>query len=222
MKRLFDMVVAALALIVLSPLFLLVALGVWLSDPGPVLFRGERMGLGARRFAILKFRSMRQAPVAGRPITIRGDPRITPFGRVLRKTKLDELPQLVNVLRGDMSLVGPRPESPAYAPCYTPQEWAVLSVRPGITGMAQIYFRNEEGLLRGKDPERYYREVILPTKLAFDLEYVHHRSFWLDIKLLVLTAAALVWPVASPPVRQPTEPNPIVGQPNLPRQEVLQ
>jgi lipopolysaccharide/colanic/teichoic acid biosynthesis glycosyltransferase len=212
MKRLFDTVVSAVALIVLSPIFLLLALGVWLSDPGPVLFRGQRMGLGARPFAILKFRSMRRSPVAGRQITVKGDPRITPFGRVLRKTKLDELPQLINVLRGDMSLVGPRPESPAYAPFYTPQEWAVLSVRPGLTGMAQIYFRNEEGLLRGSDPERYYREVILPTKLAFDLEYVHNQSFWLDLKLLVLTAVALVWTVAPPPVRQPTEPNPIAAR----------
>lgn len=161
-KRLFDILCSALGLLVLSPVLLLTALAVGLSSPGGVLFRQERVGRNGVPFTIYKFRSMR-TDNAGLKITTSGDSRITPVGRVLRKTKLDELPRLLNVLKGDMSFVGPRPEVREYTDLYTEEQRQVLLVRPGITGLASIRFRNENDLLdASSDPNRTYIEKIMP------------------------------------------------------------
>lgn len=200
MKRFIDIVVALVFLVVLFPVLLALGLAVWLSDPGPIIYRGRRIGREGREFAIMKFRSMRRDTGARGAITVGNDPRVTPVGRALRATKLDELPQLVNVLRGDMSLVGPRPEAPEYVAHYTPEQRQVLSVRPGITGLSQIYFRHEEQLLTGRAPEFYYIDAILPAKLALDLDYVRTKSLWKDVKVLLLTAVSLVCPLPSPPL----------------------
>jgi len=189
-KRLFDIVCAGLGLLILLPLLIALALWIKWDSPGPVLFRQERVGRFGKPFYIHKFRSMRvDAPALGPQITVGEDPRITRSGRVLRAAKLDELPQLWDVLRGAMSLVGPRPEVPRYVALYTPeQRELVLSVRPGITDPASLQFRNEsEVLARAADPEREYAEVILPAKLKLAGEYVRQASLWTDIRLILAT-----------------------------------
>jgi FlaA1/EpsC-like NDP-sugar epimerase/lipopolysaccharide/colanic/teichoic acid biosynthesis glycosyltransferase len=191
---------ASVMLLVLSPLFAIIACLIWLDEPGSIFYHSLRVGRGGRPFAVYKFRTMTQAPMPRREITVSNDPRITRIGRFLRASKLDELPQLFNVLRGDMSLVGPRPESPHYVAYYTAEQREVLSVRPGITGAAQIYFPHEEELLAGPDPEQLYITRVMPAKLTIDLEYVHYWSLWLDLKLVVLTLVAVVHPVAPPPL----------------------
>lgn len=194
-KRAFDIFFAAIGLIVLSPLLLALALAVRLDSPGPALFRQERVGRGGRTFRILKFRSMCDgADAQGSQVTAQGDARITRMGRLLRHTKLDELPQLWNVLAGDMSFVGPRPEVPKYVAVYPPgTRETVLSVRPGITDNASIQFRNEsEYLARFPDPERAYVEDVLPRKLALYERYVHERSFLGDLRIIGQTLASVV------------------------------
>lgn len=189
-KRLFDIVCAGLGLLILLPVLIALALWIKWDSPGPVLFRQERVGRFGKPFYIHKFRSMRvDAPALGPQITVGEDPRITRSGRVLRAAKLDELPQLWDVLRGAMSLVGPRPEVPRYVALYTPaQRELVLSVRPGITDPASLQFRNEsEVLARAADPEREYAEVILPAKLKLAGEYVRQASLWTDIRLILAT-----------------------------------
>jgi lipopolysaccharide/colanic/teichoic acid biosynthesis glycosyltransferase len=191
MKRLFDVSVALLALVVLAPLLAAIALAVRREDRGPVLFRQVRIGRGGRPFEILKYRTMR-SEAGGAPITVRGDPRLTRIGQRLRRWKLDELPQLWNVLRGDMSLVGPRPEVPQYVDLGSPLQREVLRVRPGMTGWAQLDGLDEEAELAGvPDPERLYREVLLPRKLALDLRYVREGSFATDLAILARTAVCL-------------------------------
>ena len=191
-KRLFDMVCAALGLLVLSPVLLLCALLVGLTSPGGVLFRQERVGKDGVHFTICKFRSMRKDN-AGLKISTSSDSRITPVGRVLRKTKLDELPQLWNVLKGDMSFVGPRPEVREYTDLYTPEQRQVLLVRPGITGLASIRYRNENDLLSASaDPNRTYIEEVMPAKLALDLEYIPRACVSYDIKLILETLVTVV------------------------------
>lgn len=191
-KRAFDMVCAALGLLVLSPVLLLCALLVGLTSPGGVLFRQERVGKDGVPFTIYKFRSMRKDN-AGLKISTSSDSRITPVGRVLRKAKLDELPQLWNVLKGDMSFVGPRPEVADYVSLYTPYQRQVLLVRPGITGLASIRFRNENDLLTAStDPNRTYIEQIMPRKIDLDLEYIPHASVLYDIKLIFQTFAVVI------------------------------
>ena len=191
-KRAFDVVCAALGLLVLSPVLLVCALLVGLSSPGGVLFRQERIGRDGVPFTIYKFRSMRQDN-AGLKITTSGDSRITPVGKVLRKTKLDELPQLWNVLKGDMSFVGPRPEVREYTDLYDEAQRQVLLVRPGITGLASIRFRNENELLDASDdPNRTYIEEVMPQKIALDLEYIPHASVWYDIRLILETLVTVV------------------------------
>lgn len=194
-KRLFDIVFAALALLLLCPLLLAVALWVRLDSPGPVFFRQQRVGRGGRLFGIYKFRSMRTgAEATGPQITVGDDARITRAGAWLRRSKADELPQLLNVLRGEMSMVGPRPEVPRYVAHY-PAEMRelVLSVRPGITDLASIAFRNESALLaESPDPERTYVEQILPAKLRYARQYVHSRSLWLDLRIIGWTALAVL------------------------------
>lgn len=193
-KRLFDIVAAGLAVLLLSPVLLLLAALVALGSPGGAFFRQVRVGKAGKLFQLLKFRSMRPGSEAGGQITIgERDPRITGIGFLLRKTKLDELPQLLNILRGDMSLVGPRPEVPRYVALYSTEQREVLSVRPGLTSLASIAYINENEVLgRSNDPERTYTEELMPAKLALDLKYVRERSMLLDLRILFGTAARLL------------------------------
>ena len=189
MKRLFDIVASGLGLVILSPLFLVVAIWIKLDSPGPVFFRQVRVGRYNKDFRIFKFRTMRVGSDKGSQITIGGrDPRVTRAGYWLRKFKIDELPQLINVFIGDMSLVGPRPEVRRYVNLYTPEQMHVLDVRPGITDAASIKFRNEsEFLKQAEDPEKHYIEVIMPMKLDLYLQYVNCHSFKGDIRLILET-----------------------------------
>lgn len=178
MKRVLDIVIAFSALLVLAPLWLLAALAIALESGGPVLFRQTRLGLQGRTFNMLKFRSMRQNAAATGPyFTTANDTRITRVGRFIRRTSIDELPQLMNVLRGDMSLVGPRPDVPAQRPLYSDADWAQrCSVRPGITGLAQALLRSE---------------ATEAQRLALDLQYTRQASVWFDLRILGLTVARL-------------------------------
>ena len=194
-KRLFDLVLASLGLLLLSPALLLVALAIKLDSPGPVFFRQERVGRFGQPFRIHKFRTMRHDPQGGGPqITVGADRRITRVGQALRGSKLDELPQLIDVWLGRMSLVGPRPEVPRYVAHYPAQvRDKVLSVRPGITDLASIEYRDESSVLaRAPDPEQAYIHEILPHKLELAIRYVDQASVWTDIRLIVRTIAAIV------------------------------
>ena len=193
MKRAFDVVTSLMGLVVLSPVLALVSVLVKCSSPGPALHRAQRAGLNGELFTLYKFRSMvTNANRLGAGITSRDDVRITPLGRVLRRTKLDELPQLINVLKGDMSLVGPRPEDPRYVAVYTAEQRRVLSVRPGITSWASIQYRHEEQLLSADQVDAVYRTQVLPQKLALDLAYLDRQSLWLDVLILFRTVWAVL------------------------------
>lgn len=190
-RRVLDIATAAGGLLVLSPLLAAIAIWIRLDSPGPIFYRGRRAGKGGAPFAILKFRTM-TANASGPGITARDDPRITRAGAFLRRYKLDELPQLWNVLRGEMSLVGPRPEDPRYVELYTPAQRAVLAVPPGITSPASLHFRHEENLLHGADWETTYREVVLPRKLEIELGYLKQRTIWLDLSIIGSTFLAVL------------------------------
>lgn len=194
MKRIFDIIASGCGLIVLSPIFIVIAIWVKLDSKGPVFYRQIRVGKDNKDFKLFKFRSMKIGADRQGLITVGGrDPRVTRSGYYIRKYKLDELPQLINVFIGDMSVVGPRPEVRKYVDLYTPGQMRVLSVRPGITDLASIRYRNENELLETvDDPETYYREVIMQDKLKINLEYVDNRSFWGDIKLIFATLYAVV------------------------------
>lgn len=190
-KRCFDAVVSFIGLLVLSPFLLLIAIAVRLTSPGPALFSQIRTGQFEKLFRILKFRTMRMTPLSSGPlITASGDPRITPLGRWLRKTKLDELPQLFNVLAGHMSLVGPRPEVPLYTSGYTEQQKKVFSARPGITGPS-ILFDEEELLARCPDREHFYFSTVMPAKLEIHRAYCANIHFTEDLRILFHTLAGL-------------------------------
>ena len=194
MKRIVDFVLSALGLVVLSPLLLLIAVLVRLTSPGPAFFRQLRVGRNGRSFILLKFRTMAVLQDAEKgSLEVGSSARVTRVGRVLRKTKLDELPQLWNVLKGDMALVGPRPEVRKWVDAY-PDYWdRILTVRPGITEPGAIEFRNEEDILAAQsEPESYYRNVILPRKLDLYEEYVQTRSFWGDFRILLRTVWAVI------------------------------
>ncbi len=192
LTRAIDILAAFIGLVVLSPLFSAIAIAIKLDSPGPVFYRAQRVGKDGRLFRLYKFRSMvADADRRGPGITATGDTRITPVGRFLRRTKLDELPQLINVLRGEMSLVGPRPEDPRYVALYTPEQRRVLAVRPGITSAASLVYRHEEQLLAGEDWETVYRTKVLPDKLAIDLAYLERRTLASDLKLILRTIAAV-------------------------------
>ena len=186
--------VATIALVIVAPLLALAAVMVKLSSRGPVYYRGTRVGLNGKLFPMLKFRTMVvDAESLGGSATAADDPRITRFGKFLRRYKLDELPQFFNVLLGDMSLVGPRPEVQKYVNLYSPEEKAILTVRPGITDWASIWNSNEAAVLEGsRDPERTYEELIRPTKLALQLLYVRDHSFFVDLKIMFHTAVKLI------------------------------
>lgn len=188
LKRVFDFVSSGVGLIVLSPVFVVTAIAVHLNSRGPVFYRARRVGQYGKEFHLYKFRSMVVgADQKGPGITSAGDNRITAVGRFLRRTKLDELPQLINVFRGEMSLVGPRPEDPRYVGLYTPEQQALLQHRPGMTSLASLTYRNEEQLLFGTDWERTYIDQILPTKLSTDLEYAQRATLFTDIWLILRT-----------------------------------
>jgi lipopolysaccharide/colanic/teichoic acid biosynthesis glycosyltransferase len=194
MKRLFDILASGLALLVLLPLMVVLALAVALGSPGGAFFRQTRVGRRGQPFQLLKFRSMRPGSEAKGQITVgERDPRITGVGHFLRRTKLDELPQLLNILKGDMSVVGPRPEVPRYVALYTAEQREVLRVRPGLTSLASIAYINENEVLgRSADPERTYVEEVMPAKLALDLRYVREQSLALDLRIIAGTLKRMI------------------------------
>jgi lipopolysaccharide/colanic/teichoic acid biosynthesis glycosyltransferase len=193
MKRLFDIAVSLIGLICLSPLLLLVPTLIKLESSGPIFFRQKRMGRYFRPFYIFKFRTMvHHTGANGSLITSAGDPRITRCGRVLRKMKIDEIPQLINVLKGDMSLVGPRPEVPQYVEAFQEDYDFILKVRPGLTDLASLKYRNEEAILsRCEDPEKAYITTILPDKINLARQYIDQSSLLFDIRLILKTVTTI-------------------------------
>ena len=193
-KRVFDFICSALGLAVLFPVFFIIALMIKIEDGGPVLFIQKRVGYKGRPFFMYKFRTMVvDAEKKGNLLTVGGDPRITKSGRLLRKFKLDELPQLINVLKGEMSLVGPRPEVEKYVNLYTNEQRKVLNLYPGITDPASIEYVNESELLaQSSDPEKLYVEKIMPEKIVLNLEYARQASWWTDFLVIIKTLARII------------------------------
>jgi lipopolysaccharide/colanic/teichoic acid biosynthesis glycosyltransferase len=186
-KVAFDRALAALGIVLFFPVLVVLAVIILADDGWPVLFTQERIGRGFRPFRLLKFRSMRLKRTGPR-VTAGGDPRVTRSGRFLRRFKLDELPQLWNVIRGEMSLVGPRPEVPEYVIASDPAWLSVMEVKPGITDLASLVYRHEEDILSGhNNPEQFYRESILPAKLQLNIRYLCTASLWLDLRLVLLS-----------------------------------
>ena len=194
LKRAMDIAISGCALAVIWPVLLLIALAIKIDDPGPVFYRQVRVGKDGKEFRIFKFRTMVvDADKKGLAITVGRDNRITRMGRILRKTKLDELAQLINVFIGEMSFVGPRPEVPKYVNMYTPYQRQVLLVRPGITDYASIAYRNENDMLEGaQDPERMYIDVIMPDKIELNMKYLREISLAADIRLILSTILAVI------------------------------
>jgi len=193
MKRVFDVVASSALIVLTSPIVALAAAAVVLGSRGPAFHRGTRVGRDGRRFEMIKLRTMQVgAESHGPAITAQGDPRINAVGRVLRRTKIDEIPQLINVVRGEMSLVGPRPEAPEFVAHYTPDQRKVLSVRPGVTGPAALAFIDEEELLPEGDTAEHYLRAVMPRKLELDLEYVRTATFGGDLRILGQTAVAVL------------------------------
>jgi lipopolysaccharide/colanic/teichoic acid biosynthesis glycosyltransferase len=188
-KRLTDLILSSISIVLLSPLLILISICIKLSDRGPVLYKAQRIGLHGEIFRMFKFRTMVvNADKIGGSSTPDNDPRITAVGRFLRKYKLDELPQLFNVLRGEMSIVGPRPEVKEYVDMYSQEEKIILSVRPGITDWASIWNPDEGKILQGSsDPDKTYLEIIRPGKIRLQMKYVRERSFWADLKIIWAT-----------------------------------
>jgi lipopolysaccharide/colanic/teichoic acid biosynthesis glycosyltransferase len=187
-KRALDIVVAAVGLVVGLPLMAIVAVAIKLDSPGPVFYRGVRIGRNFTPFRLFKFRTMvANAEHLGGSTASKHDPRVTRVGRFLRRTKLDELPNLINVLIGQMSLVGPRPEVKFYTDKYTEEERFILAVRPGITDFASVQFANQQALIGEEDPERDFQARVLPRKNALRLKYARERSFWVDLRILGAT-----------------------------------
>jgi lipopolysaccharide/colanic/teichoic acid biosynthesis glycosyltransferase len=192
-RRMFDVAAAALALLFLAPLMLLVSLAILLESGRPVLFCQTRLGLGGQPFRLLKFRKFAVKSAPGSAVTVRCDPRMTRVGRLLERTKLDELPQLWNILRGDMAVVGPRPESLAFTDCFAQGFFGVLDHRPGLFGPCQVIFRNEGALYRGVlEAEAYYRNVLFPLKAQIDLDYFCRRNLLSDLRWVVLGILAVI------------------------------
>jgi lipopolysaccharide/colanic/teichoic acid biosynthesis glycosyltransferase len=190
--RALDASLSVIGLVVLSPLLLVAAVAVKWTSPGPVVYRGRRVGKNGRIFDVYKFRTMvADADPLGARITASGDHRVTPVGRFLRRTKIDELPQLFNVIKGDMNLVGPRPEDPGYVKAYSAEQLQVLRVKPGITSPASVLHRHEEDMLAGPDWEEVYRKQILPAKLQIELNYISRRTLYQDLSILAQTVVAL-------------------------------
>ena len=200
LRRLVDVVISGIGLVLVSPLLLIIAVAVRVDSAGTSLYSQQRVGRRGVAFSMLKFRSMiADAERLGPLVTGRRDPRITRLGAFLRATKLDELPQLINVLKGDMSIIGPRPEVPRYFPHYSPRELELLTARPGLTGPGQLFLTDREAaaLDDADDPEAYYVSRLLHPKLAVDIDYLRDRSFWLDMKILLGTVALVFWRTGS-------------------------
>ena len=195
LKRIFDIIFSILGLIIFLPLFLIIALLIKKDDKGPIFYRGERIGQFGKPFRIFKFRTMVvNADKIGGPSTADDDPRITKIGKFLRKYKLDELPQLINVLKGEMSFVGPRPEVPFYVNMFTEEEKKILTVKPGITDWASLWDSDEGEILAGSsEPEKTYMEKIRPEKLRLQLKYVNEHSFFVDLKIILETLTKLLF-----------------------------
>ena len=196
--RMLDIVAALLGLLVLGPLMVLVAVAVWAEGGRPVIFSQTRLGQNGRRFQLYKFRKFRPVAATGPKLTVKDDPRLTTVGRFIERTKLDELPQLWNVLVGDMSAVGPRPEVPEFADCFTHGHQRLLDFKPGIFGPAQVAFRNEGALFGGGDIESFYREVLFPAKARLDLRYYPSRSLARDLAWIFRGMLAVLRPRAVP------------------------
>jgi lipopolysaccharide/colanic/teichoic acid biosynthesis glycosyltransferase len=194
-KRTFDLVTATIGLAIISPVFLLAAVLIKCNSKGPIYFRQERIGRGFHPFLIMKFRTMVQnASQIGGQITFGDDPRITRIGKMLRKTKLDELPQLLNVIKGEMSLVGPRPEVPRYVEMFRNDYEIILQVRPGITDLASIKYSDEAAILgQAENPEDDYVNRVLPEKIRYAKEYVNNASFFLDLKIIFQTLLKIIF-----------------------------
>ena len=193
-KRFFDLISSFTGLLILSPVFLLIMLGIKIDSRGPVFFVQSRVGRKDKDFKLIKFRTMYMNAHRHGLITIgKRDPRVTPFGYYLRKLKLDEFPQLINVFKGDMSIVGPRPEVRRHVDLYSSEQMKVLDVRPGITSTASIEFVNENELLgKSNRPEHYYVHEVMPRKLALDLKYIQNRSFCRDIQIILATLGQIL------------------------------
>jgi len=193
-KRIFDISFSMIGLIILSPLLLIIAYLIKKEDGGPIFYRGVRIGQFGKPFRIFKFRTMVvNADKIGGPSTADDDPRITKIGKILRKYKIDELPQLVNVLKGEMSIVGPRPEVPFYVDMFTEEEKRILDVKPGITDWASLWDCDEGAILAGSsDPEKTYMEKIRPIKIKLQLRYVDNHSFFTDLKIIFLTILTVI------------------------------
>ncbi|MEX2380127.1 MAG: sugar transferase [Vicingaceae bacterium] len=194
MKRLFDILSSLTVLLLLSPLMLLLALAIVLDSKGGVFYKQKRIGKDGRPFMLYKFRSMRSGSDKKSLITVgNNDNRTTPVGRFIRKYKLDELPQLINILRNEMSVVGPRPEVEKYVKLYNPEQRKVLSVKPGLTDLASLAYINENEILgQAENPEKTYVEEIMPAKLKLNLEYIEKQSFWFDLKVIAMTLKKIV------------------------------
>jgi len=188
MKFLFDRVISFISILILLPIFIICSILILIKMPGgPIFFKQKRVGRNGKLFTMYKFRTM-IVDHNGNSISVKGESRITPLGAKLRKYKIDELPELWNVLIGDMSFVGPRPDVPGYADMLTGEERKILELRPGITGPASLKYKNEEEILaKQDDPIRYNNEVIYPDKVRINLNYMKHQSFWLDIKIIIYT-----------------------------------
>ena len=188
LKRCFDLFFSVLGVLILLPLIIVVSILIKLTSKGAVLFKQVRVTKDGKLFKIYKFRTMRENSEGNKQITVGNDSRITSIGHILRKTKLDELPQLFNVIKGEMSLVGPRPEVPRYVELYTEEQRKILSVPAGITDYASIYFSNESELLgKAEDPEKYYIEKIMPHKIGLNMKYINNMGILTDIKIIMLT-----------------------------------
>lgn len=204
--RVFDIIMSSIGFLILSHLFIITIFLVKVSSAGPIIYSQERVGRNGRIFHLYKFRSMViNAEQMGTSVTASKDPRITRIGRLLRKTKLDELPQLWNVLKGDMSFVGPRPDVPEIVNSYNGNMRRILEVRPGITSNATLYLRNEEGLLSlAKDPDKAYDEIFVPAKVKLAMEHVDRKSFFFDLSILIQTVWILtggrIWPLKEHPI----------------------
>jgi len=194
-KRIGDILFSLLGLLILSPVLLICAILAKCQSPGPVFYKSERVGQHEELFLMYKFRTMVvNADAIGGSLTTYADPRVTSIGGFLRLTKLDELPQLINVLKGDMSVIGPRPETSDHIEYYTPEQRQVLSIRPGIAGMTQLEYRDEEQKLKGQsDPNAYYINILMPEKLKIDLNYLAKQSLFLDLKLFLKTILAVIY-----------------------------
>ena len=203
--RLFDFITVSIGFLFLSPLFIVIMILIKIFSPGPIFYHQQRIGRNGKLFRLYKFRSMvAYAERLGTSVTTRKDPRITRIGRFLRKTKLDELPQLWNVLKGDMSLVGPRPDVPEIVQKYTPEMKRIFQIRPGITSVATLHLRDEEAILaRVHDPDRFYEDVLVPLKVKLSMEHVDRNSFAFDLKILFQTIWMLTlgrwWPIKEHP-----------------------